>query len=166
MAVIEKEAPAVQVGRQAPRRGWLLGALVVVALTSVAVAALMVSRSGNEGPAAPVARPARPAQGESVYTAREQAVMQLVNQGLIPASTLEGEPYRTKRLVNEGIVPRAALEPWTPPVAPLYTGREQALMAAVAAGTVPKETLDAEPFRTKRLVNQVLIPRQSLDTGS
>jgi hypothetical protein len=34
-------------------------------------------------------------------------------------------------------------------------------MAAVAAGVVPDEVLDGEPFRTNRLINQGLVPREA-----
>jgi hypothetical protein len=34
-------------------------------------------------------------------------------------------------------------------------------MAAVAAGMVPKQALDGEPFRTKRGINGGLIPREA-----
>jgi hypothetical protein len=156
MAVIEKEASAVQEGRRAPRRGWLLWAFVGLALVSFVVAALMVTGSREREPAA---RPAPRVEAGAIYTAREHAVLQLVAQGLIPAETLDGEPFRTKRLVNGGLVPREALAPWSPPVEPLYSARERALMAAVAAGQIPRQALDGEPFRTKELINRGLIPR-------
>ena len=84
--------------------------------------------------------------------------MRLVAKGYIPAETLDGEPFRTKALVNQGLIPAQTLEAggYT---ASLYTREDRALMAAVAAGMVPKEALDSESFRIKRLINQGLIPR-------
>jgi hypothetical protein len=45
----------------------------------------------------------------------------------------------------------------------LYSRRDRALMAAVAAGLVPEEALRSERFLILRLVNPGLIPRQTLD---
>lgn len=47
---------------------------------------------------------------------------------------------------------------------PVYTARDRALMQAVAHGVVPEETLDTEDFLIKRLINQGLIPRQTIDS--
>jgi hypothetical protein len=45
----------------------------------------------------------------------------------------------------------------------LSSRRDRALMAAVAAGLVPEEALETERFLIIRLVNQGLIPRETLD---
>jgi hypothetical protein len=159
MAVIEKEAPAIQTGSRRSRAGWALGGLAVLALVSVAVAAVVVVRTPEQTTA-----PVRPVVGSrpgSLYTEQELTIMRLVAKGYLPAETLEGEPFRTKVLISQGLIPRGALAPRGAPITPLYTEAERAVMAAVAAGMVPEETLEGEPFRTKRLINQGLIPRQA-----
>jgi hypothetical protein len=45
----------------------------------------------------------------------------------------------------------------------LYSRQDRALMAAVAAGLVPEKALRTERFLIIRLVNQGLIPRETLD---
>jgi hypothetical protein len=45
---------------------------------------------------------------------------------------------------------------------PLFTEADRALMAAVAGGVVPPQALESEGFVMKRLVNQGLIPRESI----
>lgn len=154
--VVEEKASAVS--RPGVRVGWAVGGLAVLALTGVVVAAVAIL-SG-----APAIRQADERPVSSLYTAEELAVTRLVATGHIPAQTLDSEPFRTKGLVNQGLVPRAALEPRPVMIAPLYSAQEQALIAAVAAGLVPEEALDGEPFLTKRLINQGLIPREAADS--
>jgi len=157
MAVIEQEAPAIREEHRRSPMKWALEALGILALVALVVSAVMLARSP-----APVVGPHEPAAvagAGSLYTQEEQAILRLVNKGYLPAETLNGEPFRTKELVNEGLIPPAALAPWSPSVAPLYTARERAIMAAVASGQIPPQVLDGEPFRTKRLINQGLIPR-------
>lgn len=47
--------------------------------------------------------------------------------------------------------------------APIYTEDELAVLRLVAQGVIPKETLDGEPFLTKRLVNRGILPREALE---
>lgn len=61
--------------------------------------------------------------------------------------------------MNEGVVPREALQPL---IEPLYSAQERALMAAVAAGQVPEAALEDESFLIKSLVNQGLVPRETV----
>jgi hypothetical protein len=137
------------------RVGWAVGSLAVLALAGVVVAAVAVL-SG-----APTIRQADERPVVPLYTADEIAVMRLVAKGYIPAETLDAEPFRMRGLVNQGLVPRAALEPRSVVIAPLYSAQERAVMAAVTAGVIPQEALDGEPFLTKRLINQGLVPRQA-----
>lgn len=153
--VVEEKAP---VAGRGIRVGWAVGALAVLALAGVVVAAVAVLSEG------PSIRQADERRVSSLYTEDELAVMRLVATGYIPAETLDSEPFLTKGLVNQGVVPRAALEARPVVIAPLYSAEERAVMEAVAAGVVPEETLDGEPFRTKRLVNQGLIPRAAADS--
>lgn len=69
---------------------------------------------------------------------------------------------RMEEFVNSGFVPREALQPMRPE--PVYSAQDRALMAAVANGVVPEEALDTEDFLIKRLINQGLIPRQTIDS--
>jgi hypothetical protein len=135
-----------------PRIGWALGGLSMLAIVAVVVAIAVFSRGAtttpdDQGRVAPL------------YTQDELAVLRLVERGVLPDEVLDAEPFRTKQLVNEGVLPRATLSPGSAPVTPLYCPEERALMAAVAAGVVPDEVLDGEPFRTNRLINQGLVPR-------
>lgn len=69
---------------------------------------------------------------------------------------------RMEEFVNAGLVPHEALQPMVPE--PVYADQDRALMAAVASGVVPEEALDTEDILIKRLVNQGLIPRQTIDS--
>ncbi|HYU57624.1 MAG TPA: hypothetical protein VEO00_06195 [Actinomycetota bacterium] len=149
----EVEAPA----QRKRSVGWALGSLVALAVAAVAVATVMTV---SPRPAVGPAEQARPADA-GLYTADEEAVMRLVSQGLIPAKTLEGGVFLIKSLVNRDLIPAETLKPYQAPVQPLWCPQERALMAAVAAGLVPQEALQGEPFRTKRLIAKGLIPRQS-----
>jgi hypothetical protein len=136
-----------------PRIGWVLGGLSMLAIVAVVVAIAVFSQGAttpvDQGTVAPS------------YTQDELAVLRLVERGVLPDEVLDAEPFRTKQLVNEGLLPRATLSPGSAPVTPLYCPEERALMAAVAAGVVPDEVLDGEPFRTNRLINQGLVPREA-----
>jgi len=157
MATVVEEKASVASG-QGIGVGWGVGGLAVLAVAAVLVAAVAVL-SG-----APTIRPADERRVSPLYTADELAVMQLVAKGYIPAETLDSAPFRTRGLINQGLVPRAALEPRPVVIAPLYSAQEQVMMATVAAGLVPEEALEGEPFRTKRLINQGLIPREAADS--
>lgn len=153
-------------GQQAPpeprRKGWALWILSGAALVAVAVAAATFFWPSSGGPQqTPAARAVN-----SLYTQNEQKVMQLVNEGRVPAETLQGGIYRIKALVNQGLIPAATLQQYVAPVPPLYTKQELKIMALVAQGVLPRETLNAEPFRTKRLINQGLIPRAAANPAS
>jgi hypothetical protein len=143
---------------RSPRRvsRWAMGTLAALALAAVTVAAVAVLR-----PAPQVEPSSDRDSSSSLYSAQERMVMRLAAQELIPKETLEGGIYRIKSLVNQGLIPRETLNRYQPPVEPLYTEQEQLIMAAVANGQVPKETLDGEPYRTKRLINAGLIPREA-----
>ena len=155
MAAIARE----QVGfpKEGRRPGWMLGALAAVALAAVAMAAVAVlsqTPAGTREGAAP---------GRQGYTEDELEVFRLVEAGVLPADVLHAEPFRTKQLVAQGTIPYETLLPGREYVAPLWCPQERAVMRAVAAGLVPADALDAEPFRTKRLIAQGLIPRETAE---
>jgi hypothetical protein len=153
------ERTAAGVDRRKRPVGWALGGLVAVALAAVTVATVIALRPT---PHVPVAGPVEVrSAGAPLYTAQEQAIMRLVAQGYLPAGTLQGRTFVFKSLVNRGLIPRESLTPYQGPVESLYTDQELAVMAAVAQGLVPREVLDGEPFLTKRLINQGLIPREA-----
>jgi hypothetical protein len=137
-----------------PRIGWVLGGLSILAVVGVVVAIAVFSQGAtttsiDQATVAPL------------YTQDELDVIRLVEEGVLPDEVLDAEPFRTKQLVNEGLLPHATLSPWPAPVAPLYCPDDRAVMAAVAQGLVPDEVLEGEPFRTKRLINQGLVPREA-----
>lgn len=144
-------------GRQ-PRLGWAIGGLVALALVGVVVAAVAVL--------SPSSGPADRERTAPIYTQEEATVIGLVADGVLPDSVLAQEPFRTKQLVAEGLIPRAALLSGVAAAVSLYCPDERAVMAAVAAGVVPKETLDGEPYRTKRLIAQGLVPREAVEPCS
>ena len=49
------------------------------------------------------------------------------------------------------------------PVVPIYTQDELAVLDLVARGVLPYEELSHEPFRTKQLVAQGVLPRKTLE---
>ena len=138
-----------------PRIGWALGGLSLLAIAAVVAAAVAVLSQG------PTTVATREQAITPLYTQDELTVIRLVEKGVLPREVLDAEPFRTKQLVAERLVPAETLETQSTPVAPLYCEEEQAVMAAVAAGVIPREVLEGEPFRTKRLINQGLIPRES-----
>ena len=159
MATIERGTAAGRSRGRRSRVGWVLGGLTIAALVAVAVATLVSVRAPE--PRSPSVGTVGGGRQGSLYTEQELAVMRLVAKGYIPAETLEGEPFLTKRLVNQGLVPWETVAQRQASISPLYSAKEQALMDAVAAGLVPAEALDGESFRTKRLINQGLIPREA-----
>jgi hypothetical protein len=138
-------SPAMRVGRS------------VAAIAALAVAAVLVASALflAQGPVEGVARE-RP-----IFTTDELEVYRLVEEGVLPASVLEAEPFRTKSLVARGLVPRETLIAAAPPRPPLWCPEERAVMQAVASGVVPPEVLDGEPYRTKRLIARGLVPWES-----
>lgn len=131
-----------------------MAALAAFALVAVLAAAVALIRQG------PVQTPTSTARVDPIYTADELTVIDLVARGVLPDEVLLAEPFRTKQLVAEGVLPQATLETRPAPVtSPLWCPEERAVIAAVAAGVIPKQVLEGEPFRTKRLINQGLIPR-------
>ena len=137
------------------RTGWVLGSFSALALVAVIVAAVTFLAQP------PALDSVRKGSVKPLYTSDQLTVIRLVERGVLPSSVLAAEPFRTGQLVNEGQVPRAALDAQSAPVAPLYCPKEKAMVAAVAGGVVPTEVLTGEPFRTKRLINQGLIPRKA-----
>ena len=137
------------------RVGWALGGVSVLAIVGVIAAAVAVLSQG------PTATSTGEHASAPLYTRDELTVIRLVEEGVLPRVVLTWEPFRTKQLVNEGLLPRETLETGVTPIPPLYCEEEEAVMAAAAAGVIPRETLEGEPFRTKRLISQGLIPRAS-----
>jgi hypothetical protein len=141
-------------GRSAGRA---IGALVALALAAVTVAAVVFVA---QAPTAPVERSrVQP----PIYTQDELEVFRLVDAGVLPASVLDLEPFRTKQLVAQGLIPRETLIPASPSRPPLYCPEELALMQAVSAGLVPEAALDTESFRAKELIARGLIPWQAAE---
>jgi hypothetical protein len=146
--------------RSAPRPlriGWTTAALAALATAAVAASAIVVLRTPATAPLPrdPAARTA------SIYTADERAVLRLVAEGVLPHEILDAEPFRTKALVAHGLVPRETLIPGIPALGISYCPKELAVLRAVAAGVVPEETLQGEPFRTRRLIARGELPPEA-----
>lgn len=62
--------------------------------------------------------------------------------------------------MNAGVLPGETLEP--PKAEPIYSAQDRALMAAVANGLVLEKVLEDDHFLIKRLVNQGLVPRETI----
>ena len=155
---IEQERAGTFVERA--RIGWGVGVLAALALAAVAVAALVfVTR-------APSAQLDGSPVRSSIYTQDELEVFRLVDAGVLPSSVLDAEPFRTKRLVADGMIPRETLVTGVAFGRTLYCEEERVVMQAVRAGLIPAETLDGEPYRTKRLIAQGLIPWQAAEPCS
>jgi hypothetical protein len=152
---IEQERAGTFVERA--RIGWGIGVLAALALAAVAVAAVVFM---TQAPSAQVDEsPVR----SSIYTQDELEVFRLVDAGVLPSSVLDAEPFRTKRLVAQGVIPRETLVTGVPIEPTLSCPEERAVMKAVSAGLIPAEVLDGEPFRTRRLIAQGLIPWQAAE---
>jgi hypothetical protein len=126
----------------------LLTLLVVAATIGIAFA--VVSHSGRTAPVG----------SSTVWGIDRQALIDAGFTGRMGASTqtigLE------EQLVNAGLVPAETLQPAQVTGRSLYSARDRALMAAVAAGLVPEEAVQSEHFLILRLVNQGLIPRETV----
>ena len=142
------------------RIGRGLGALVALALAAVAVAALVFVTQ------APSAQVDGSPVGSPIYTQDELEVFRLVDAGVLPSSVLDAEPFRTERLVAKGVIPRETLVSGLPVGRTFYCPEERVVMQAVRAGIIPAEALDGEPYRTKRLIAQGLIPWQAAEPCS
>jgi len=70
---------------------------------------------------------------------------------------------RTEQLVNQGLVPAQTLELYRPPVEPLFTKSELLMIELAESGQIPMPAVDWEEVQLKRLVNQGLIPREALN---
>jgi hypothetical protein len=112
---------------------WLVVGAIVVAVT-IGVAAYF-ALAGPEG--------SRGTNGGAVHEVREGSAGTLI-----------------ERLVNAGVLPRETLEP--PKAEPIYSAQDRALMAAVANGQVPEKVLESDDFLIKRLVNQGLVPGETI----
>ncbi len=126
---IEADGPKPVAKRRTPVRKILTATAIFVAGTVAGVAIVDTS-----GPASSD-RTTQPAA-----RSRDDLVRGLVNEGVVPAATLEPGPSPTREdliraLVNRGVVPAATLEPAAP-------SREELVRDLVARGLVPAATLD------------------------
>ena len=147
MAVIEKEAAAIREEHRRSPMGWVLGALGILAVAALVVSAVVLARAPE--PLVPAGGSVAEPRPGSLYTEQEQTVLRLVARGYIPAETLNGEPFRTKRLVNEGLVPMEALNalPVDPSArypmrgAPRHETRQELIRGLVNEGLIPRATM-------------------------
>lgn len=139
-----------------PRTGWALGILAALALAAVTVAAVAVLWPGPQDRSLETQGSTR-----SLYTAQELTMKRLAAQGQIPKQAVEGGTWLIKELVNKGLIPWETLEPYRPPIEPLYTAQELTMMRLVAQGQVPRQAIEGGTWLIKELVNKGLIPREA-----
>lgn len=151
MSVLTRERETTRIPERR-RFGWMM-VLPVLGIAAVAASGLTVALSGGEE-AAPAPVSVVPAVVDSDLIAGR-----LANQGLIPMEAVDWERVEMQRLANQGLIPKQALIPKTEEPESLYTPEERAIMDAVRRGEIPKAVLDGEPFLTKRLINQGLLPK-------
>lgn len=158
MAVLERERieeivlPRGGTSETSKSYGWIM-ALAILALAAVAVVIGFTVAGGGTAQLSEATA--------TLLTPEEQALVRLANQGYVPNEAIDWETINTKLLVNQGVVPAETLEPYAPAPAPLVTPAASALMDAVTKGIVPEQALDQELITTKQLINQGLIPRGS-----
>jgi hypothetical protein len=102
----------------------------------------------------------RPRIGGTLGIAAVALVAMAVSVALVlaqaPAAT------RTPRHANEAPAAPAIVAPPTT-FGSLWCEDELEVIRAVEAGILPREVLDDEPYRTKRLIAQGLVPRQAAE---
>lgn len=156
MAVIERERVQERPAPKAPapqrRFGTMIWALAILAIAAVAAVAVILATGGEDG-----------TQAAPDLRSEQQILADLANQGYIPAAAVDHKLLMTERMVNQGLVPAQALEPYAPPVEPLYTAQELSTLELAESGQIPMESVDWDEVALKRLVNQGLIPRQALE---
>ena len=154
MAVIERERVHERPAPDAPAPERRIGAMIwtatVVALVALAAIVVMLVRGDSTTQATPDLR------------SEQQILADLANMGYIPAAAVDYQLLMTERLANQGLVPAETLEPYYPPVEPLYSAREMLTIEQAESGQIPMASVDWDEVELKRLVNQGLIPRAAL----
>ena len=92
------------------------------------------------------------------------AAVALVAMAISVAMVLTQAPARTgtRQPANQPL-PTAAVGAQPTAFGSLWCEDELEVIRAVEAGIVPRKVLDEEPYRTKRLISQGLIPRQAAE---
>jgi hypothetical protein len=154
---LERQEEKARQQAPSPSRGpkWV-GILAALALAAVTVAAVAVLWPAPQEPSG-----APQGTTRSLYTAQELAMKRLAAEGQIPKQAVEGGTWLIKELVNKGLIPWETLEPYRPPVEPLYTAQELTMMRLVAQGQIPKQAIEGGTWLIKELVNKGLIPREA-----
>lgn len=156
MAVIERERvterPAPEVPARTRRFEVAMWVLVIIAVAAVVATAIMLTTAGEE------------ATTEAVpdFRSDQQKLAELANQGYIPAAAVDWELLRTERLVNQGQIPAQTLESYGSPIEPLFSADERLMIELAQTGQIPMEAVDWGDVQLKKLVNQGLIPREAL----
>jgi hypothetical protein len=167
MAVIEKERVEVPryrtPARPARRRtmgiaAWLVAAVAVAALVTVGI----VVATGEE--AAPAATTATAPDLRS----EQRVLADLAALGYIPAQAVDWQTLRTEQLIAQRLIPAQTLEPAGTPAPvpvpePLFSESEELLIRLATTGQIPMQSVDWREVELKRLVNQGLIPRATLN---
>jgi DNA-binding transcriptional regulator YdaS (Cro superfamily) len=160
MTVIEKERVAERPSPEVPapkrRLEVAMWILAVIAVAAVAAAAILLTTGGEEASteAAPV---------QTAFRTDQQKLADLANQGYIPAAAVDWELLRTEQLVNEGLIPAQTLEPRSSAVEPLFSAEERLMIELARTGQIPREAVDWGEVQLKKMVNEGMIPREALN---
>jgi len=157
MAVIEKErveerfetseAPGPKKGS-----GVVVTVLAIIALAAAAATVVFVFAGGETA-----------TQAVQDFRSEQQILADLAHRGYIPAEAVDWRLLRTEQLVNQGRIPAQTLEPYRTPVEPLFSETELVMIELAKSGQIPREAVDWGEVELKKLVNQGLIPRQALN---
>lgn len=157
MAVIEKERVEESFEASeapAPKRisGKFVTALAIIALAAVAATVVFVFAGSDTA-----------TQAVPDFRSEQQILADLANRGYIPAEAADWRLLRTEQLVNQGQIPAQTLEPYRTPVQPLFSEAELVMIELAESGQIPREAVDWSEVELKKLVDQGLIPRQTLN---
>lgn len=153
-----------------PRRfGAAIAGLAFIALAAVVVAAVLLNTGENEATGA-VATTGGAVATQAVATptapslqSDQQILANLANLGHIPAAAVDWTLVRTEQLVNQGLIPAQTLQPYVAPVVPLFSEHETLMIELARSGQIPVQAVDWEDVEMKKLVNEGLIPREALN---
>jgi len=105
----------------------------------------------------PYAAPTQP-----VFSESELLMMELARSGQIPMQAVDWTRVKTEQLVNQGLIPALTLQPYVAPTEPLFSESETLMIKLAHSGQIPMQAVDWEEVETTKLVNEGLIPREAL----
>ena len=94
----------------------------------------------------------------------DQAILaELANRGYIPSAAVDWRQLKTEELVNQGLIPAQTLEPYIAAAEPLFSESELLTMEFARSRQIPVQAVDWQAVEMKKLVNEGFIPRQALE---